>query len=95
MKIRFGAVVCEEIEVMLTASAESGTAPLAKSILDKYRGGAEFDLTPEEAVYLRDNLWGDADRVSMGRSEAAGRAFEKAGDKLDQSIKRLTTHPAA
>jgi hypothetical protein len=87
MKIKFGAVTSSEIEVMLDATSE----PIAKSILVKYHAnggnGHEFDLTVSEAVYLRDNLWGDCERVAEACGNAAGRAFEAAGTKLDELIK--------
>lgn len=86
MKITFGNVTSSEIEVMLTASAESGDA-IAQSIVNHSKG-REYELTVLEAIYLRDNLWGDADRVAEGVSEAAGRAFERAGDKLNDLIQR-------
>lgn len=69
---------------MLTASMESGDAT-AKSILDKCRG-YEYDLTPEEAQYLVNRLYGDADRVAEACGEAAGRAFEAAAEKLERAI---------
>ena len=84
MKIRFGDITSSEIAVMLEASSESGE-PLAESILVKKKGNW-FDLTNSEAEYLRDNLNGDADRVAQACGDAAGRAFEKAGEKLDQLI---------
>ena len=94
MKIKFGPVTASEIEVMLDAAQSD---PIAASILAKYyaNGGVtrrEFVLSTEEAEYLRDNLWGDADRVAQACGDAAaGRAYEKAGDNLDTLIKRETT----
>jgi len=85
MKAKFGDITTSEIEVMLTAASEDGNA-VATSILDKQRG-CEFDLTPAEAEYLRDNLWGDADRVAEACGDAAGHAFERAGNKLAAMLK--------
>ena len=90
MKIKFGQVTSSEIDVMLTASMESGE-PLAKSILAKCREvgrdrGCEYDLTLEEAKYLVECLYGDADRVAESCGEAAGRAFERAGEKLEATV---------
>lgn len=91
IKVKFGEVTCSEAEVMLNASAESGTNPMAESILTRYYelGGCtrrEFELTREQAEYLRDEFSNESDRVAMGAGEAAGRAFEKAGEKLDKIL---------
>jgi hypothetical protein len=94
MKIKFGSVTSSEIDVMLTASMESGDAT-AKSILDKCREvgrnrGYEYDLTPEEAKYLAGRLCEDADRVAEACGEAAGRAFETAGEKLAGMLRQTS-----
>jgi hypothetical protein len=85
MKIKFGEVTCGEIEVMLDAAQSE---LLAKTILMKHNacGAREFDLTLEEAIYLRNNLWGDAGRVAEACGEAVGRAFIQAGNKLNTLI---------
>ena len=98
MKIKFGSVTSSEIDVMLTASMESGE-PVAKAILEKRREvgrnrGYEYDLTPAEAEYLMERLYGDADRVAEACGEAAGRAFEAAGEKLDGMLRRTTGTPS-
>lgn len=81
MHLKFGKVTTSELEVMLTASAESGTAPLAVSLLAKL-SPAGFDATRTEAEYLRDQFLGDSGRVAEACGEAAGRAFENAGMKI-------------
>lgn len=79
---------------MLTASMESGDAT-ANSILDKCREvgrnrGYEYDLTPEEAKYLVERLYEDVERVAEACGEAAGRAFEAAGEKLAGMLRQTT-----
>lgn len=69
--IKFGEVTANEINTMLTASAESDEA-IAQAILDKQNGRTFGPLNKEEAGYLRDNLLGDADRVAQGVGTAAG-----------------------
>jgi hypothetical protein len=86
--IRFGEVTTSEICVMLEASAESGTAPLAESILAKMKSKT-FHLDRREAEYLADNLLNDADRVAQACGDAAGRAFERAGERLGARLKEL------
>lgn len=89
--IKLGAMTSGELDVLLTASMESGSEPLAKPILDSrrslgWRKGDEYTLTLEQAKYVSERLQGDADRVAEACGEAAGRAFEKAGEKLDAMI---------
>jgi hypothetical protein len=98
MKIKFGSVTSSEIDVMLTASMESGDAT-AKAILDKCHEvgrnrGYEYDLTLEEAKYLVDRLYEDAERVAEACGDAAGRAFESAGSKLAGMLRRTTGTPS-
>lgn len=83
---------------MLTASMESGE-PIAKGILNKCREvgrnrGYEYELTPEEAKYLVERLYEDSERVAEACGEAAGRAFEAAGEKLAGMLRRTTGTPS-
>ena len=94
MKIKFGSVTSSEIDVMLTASMESGCTT-SKAILDKCREvgrsrGYEYDLTPEEAKYLVERLYEEAERVAEACGDAAGRAFEAAGNKLAGMLRQTT-----
>lgn len=95
MKVRFGAITSSEIEVMLTASMESGDATagaiLAKSREVGWNRGCEYDLTPEEARYLVQRMYEDADRVGEACGEAAGRAFERGAEKLESLIGKEDT----
>lgn len=88
MKIKFGPLASSEIEVMLESSEGSG-CEVAKSIRAK-RHGDVFDLTNEEAAYLVERLYNDAERVAEACGPSAGRAFERAGDKLDGLLRQTT-----
>ncbi len=90
IKIRFGEVTASEIDVMLEASAGSNEQ-IARDILDSRTSSRDFVLTKEQAEYLADQLVNEADRVSQGASEAAGRAFEKAGERLAAMIGKAFT----
>ena len=79
---------------MLTASMESGDQ-IANSILGKCREvgrnrGYEYDLTTEEAAYLSERLMEDAERVAEACGDPAGRAFEKAGERLAGMLHQTT-----
>jgi hypothetical protein len=83
--ITFGDVTASEIDVMLEASSGSDVQ-IAKDILDARKTTRRFLLTIEQAKYLGQQLVDEADRVSQGCSESAGRAFEKAGERLLRMI---------
>jgi hypothetical protein len=92
IKVRFGPITSSEIDVMLTAAMESGDQT-AESILKKCREvgrnrGYEYELTFDEANYLSLRLFEDSERVGMACGEAAGRAFEAAGERLYETMVR-------
>lgn len=84
----FGPVTGSEINIMLTAAMEGGdtTAGQIMSKCEEVGKRWKFVINRPQAEYLVERLLGDADRVSQACGDAAGRAFEKAGEKLERLI---------
>lgn len=85
---RFGRETASEVDVMLTASAESGTCPMAVAVLAQ-RNGTDWPLTIEQALWLGTEMVNDSDRVAEACGGGLGRAFERAGERLSTQARAV------
>lgn len=77
----FGPITDGEVDVMLGASDESGSCPMATAILAQ-RTRTSWPMTLEQAEWLAREMVNEAPRVSEACGDSAGAAFERAGNKL-------------
>jgi hypothetical protein len=93
--IKFGEVTASELQVFLEAGASDRSKECREILeaqniynkeINKPHDFLTYRLTPEQAKWLVHEMYAEADRVSQGVGEAAGRAFERSAEKLRNLI---------